>query len=136
MTLRLTGSRGCTCSDNRMTEGGVPHVACDSCSGSAAFRVREKEADPVVKKHLLPKRMRLLREVTDWNSEHLCYQQKDGIPMRCYRSDSGNAFALGSRADEIYALAARAAMLVQMFRERRISRRAMPRLLRKDPLLG
>ncbi len=100
------------------------------------FVFAKKKLIPWCKKHLLPKRMRLLREVTDWNSEHLCYQQKDGIPMRCYRSDSGNVFALGSRADEIYALAARAAMLVQMFRERRISRRAMPRLLRKDPLLS
>lgn len=82
------------------------------------FVFAKKKLIPWCKKHLLPKRMRLLREVTDWNSEHLCYQQKDGIPMRCYRSDSGNAFALGSRADEIYALAARAAMDTKSDKER------------------
>lgn len=95
----------------------------------------KKKLLPWCKKHLLPKRMRLLRDLTEWNSEHLCCQQKNGVQVRCFRSDSGNTFALGSRADEIYALAAKAAMLVQMFRERRLSRRAMPRLLRKDPLL-
>ena len=76
----------------------------------------------------------IVKGVIPWCKRHLVTHTPAGLPNLCYRSDSGNYYPLCDRGTTVMGLAERASGLVRVFRERRLSRRSMPRALRGDSL--
>lgn len=96
-----------------------------------------KKLIPWVKEKAAPKDEAGLRAVERWSGEHLVKQSGDGKKKQLtYRADSGSFFALGADTARVKGLADEAAAVAAIYRERCVSRKALPKELRKDALLS